>query len=108
MVLKPRPTGTVWKRGGQASVRMQLTANHGGGYQYRLCPAGPKALTEACFQENPLEFAHPDKQMLRFANASLDRWIDATMVTEGAGIGWMRNPKPVSPPTPAALSGPGR
>ena len=50
--------------------------------------------------------------MLRFANASLDRWIDATMVTEGAGIGWMRNPKPVSPPSPmpaaSALSGPGR
>ena len=39
--------------------------------------------------------------MLRFANASLDRWIDATMVTEGAGIGWMRNPKPVSNPKPS-------
>jgi hypothetical protein len=31
VVLKPRPTGTVWKRGGTAAVRMQLTANHGGG-----------------------------------------------------------------------------
>ena len=77
-------------------------------YQYRLCPAGPKEVTEACFQENPLEFAHPEKQMLRFANASLDRWIDATMVTEGAGIGWMRNPKPVSPPTACRSVGPQR
>ena len=31
VVLKPRPTGTVWKRGDTAAVRMQLTANHGGG-----------------------------------------------------------------------------
>ena len=38
----------------------------------------------------------------------LDRWIDATMVTEGAGIGWMRNPKPVSPPTACRSVGPQR
>ena len=30
-VLKPRPTGTVWKRGGTAKARWQITANHGGG-----------------------------------------------------------------------------
>ena len=29
-VLKPRPTGTVWKRGSTAKTRWQLTANHGG------------------------------------------------------------------------------
>ena len=27
-VLKPRPTGTVWKRGGTANTRWELTANH--------------------------------------------------------------------------------
>ena len=59
----------------------------------QLCPLGSK-LTEACFQATPLEFAHPEKHILRFANASLDREINATLVTEGAGIGWMRNPKP--------------
>ena len=64
--------------------------------QYRLCPAGPEPLTEACFQQNPLKFTHPEKQVLRFGNASLDRWINATMVTAGGGIGWMRNPKPPS------------
>ena len=42
------------------------------------------------------QIAHPEKQMLRFANATLDRWINATMVTEGGGIGWMRNPKPAT------------
>ena len=30
------------------------------------------------------------------------------MVMEGVGIGWMRNPKPVSPPTPATPLGLGQ
>ena len=34
-VLKYRPSGTVWKRGSTANARYQLTAAHGGGYQYR-------------------------------------------------------------------------
>ena len=55
-VLKPRPTGTVWKRGGTAKTRWQLTANHGGGYIYRLCPAG-SVLDEECFQKTELEWA---------------------------------------------------
>jgi hypothetical protein len=48
-VLKPRPSGTVWKRGGVEKARWQYTASHGGGYQYRLCPAN-KPLTEECFK----------------------------------------------------------
>ena len=32
-----------------------IAANHGGGYQYRLCPAGEDP-TEECFQKTPLEF----------------------------------------------------
>jgi hypothetical protein len=96
-VLKPRPTGTVWRRGGNATVRWQLTANHGGGYQYRLCKRSATApLTEDCFQATPLEFARPETHFVRFANASLDHEIPATLVTEGGGIGWMRNPKPAT------------
>ena len=30
-VLKPRPSGTVWKRGGIGVTRWQMTARHGGG-----------------------------------------------------------------------------
>ena len=30
-VLKPRPSGTVWKRGTIAYVRQQSSAQHGGG-----------------------------------------------------------------------------
>ena len=38
----------VWKRGSVARTRWELTAQHGGGYIYQLCPAAG-ALTEECF-----------------------------------------------------------
>ena len=47
---------TVWKLGGVAETAWQVNANHGGGYQYRLCPlqtaSQPPGLPidEACFQ----------------------------------------------------------
>ena len=92
-VLRPRPSGTVWRRGSVAYVRQQNTAPHGGGYIYRLCPAN-ESLTEACFDRLPLEFATPKKHTLRFADPSLDRDINATLVTEGGGQGWMVYPWP--------------
>ena len=49
------PSDTVWTRGSRAEVTWQITANHGGGYQYRLCP-GDQALTEECFSQTPLMF----------------------------------------------------
>merc|ERR1712210_328185 len=49
------PTGTVWKSGTEVNVSWAVTANHGGGYQYRLCPKNSDA-TEECFQKLPLEF----------------------------------------------------
>jgi hypothetical protein len=76
-VLAPRPSGTVWKRGSVVTTRWQQTAAHGGGYQYRLCPAS-EPLTEACFQKTVLEFANPQKHRAVFANSSLDRDIAAT------------------------------
>ena len=91
-VLKPRPTGTVWKRGGVEQTRWQITANHGGGYIYRLCPAG-SVLDEECFSKTELKWA-TDTHMFRFANASQDRAIKAMTVTEGGGIGWRLNPFP--------------
>ena len=92
-VLAPRPSGTVWKRGGTATARWQQTAAHGGGYQYRLCPAS-EPLTEACFQRHPLEFASPERHRVLFADSALDRYIHATLVTEGPAKGWMRLPLP--------------
>ena len=46
---------THWVAGSVVEVAFGLAANHGGGYQYRLCPAGA-TLDEECFQQNPLEF----------------------------------------------------
>ena len=92
-VLKPRPSGTTWVRGGVAAARWQQTAAHGGGYQYRLCPAS-EPLTEECFQRHPLEFASPYTHTARFADPALDRKIKATPVVDGPAKGWMRLPLP--------------
>ena len=53
--LTPSPSGTVWKLGSNVEVAWTIQANHGGGYQYRLCPRNEE-LTEECFQKNPLRF----------------------------------------------------
>lgn len=94
-VLPKRPSGTVWVRGGIAAARWQNSAEHGGGYSYRLCPAN-KPLTEACFQEMPLTFADPHHHTLRFADPSKDFQINATMVPDSVtGTGqWLVNPLP--------------
>ena len=46
---------STWTIGQEVEVIWQITANHGGGYQYRLCPAD-RELTEECFRETPLGF----------------------------------------------------
>ena len=63
-------------------VTWQLENHHGGGYQYRLCPAD-EPLTEACFQRTPLEFA-TDQQGVVFKGSS-HSWVpvNGTFVTEG-------------------------
>ena len=55
-VLKKMPTGVVWKAGALAEVSFYIKTNHGGGYQFRLCPL-EEELTEACFQRTPLAFS---------------------------------------------------
>jgi hypothetical protein len=90
--LPPRPSGTVWRRGATAKARWQQSANHGGGYQYRLCPAN-EPLTEACFRRTPLALAVGTHTM-RHADPSKDKVIDATVVASGGGKGWVRWPYP--------------
>ena len=46
--LLPIAAPTAWSAGGTAEVAWQVTANHGGGYSYRLCPKS-EVITEACF-----------------------------------------------------------
>jgi len=94
-VLPKRPSGIVWRKGSVINTSWQNTAEHGGGYQYRLCPAS-EALTEDCFQRMPLEFATPDKHQLIFNDTAKNRMIDARVVPNSVtGTGdWMMNPLP--------------
>jgi len=90
----------VWTAGGLAEVAWVPTSNHGGGYQYSLCPAW-KELTEACFEEFPLQFLD-NTQKLRYmylnqTDNTTEVEIPATRVSEGvlpAGSTWTKNPIP--------------
>lgn len=62
-VLPKYPTGVVWAAGSVVETMANFRANHGGGYQYRLCPLESE-LTEACFQKTPMPFADDSKLML--------------------------------------------
>lgn len=93
--LPPAPSGVTWNAGATVEVAWTLQSNHGGGYSYRVCPAGEK-LTEACFQQHPLDFV----------GASQFRWggkgghslnFTAVTVSEGTspnGSTWRKNPIP--------------
>jgi uncharacterized surface protein with fasciclin (FAS1) repeats len=52
---------TVWTAGETVDVSYNIEATHGGGHQYRLCPAGnlfgDNSLDEECFQANVMAFA---------------------------------------------------
>ena len=70
----------------------------GGGYQWRLCPAG-EALTEECFFKAPLPFV--GKQSLRWdakdGIGGTQIWFDGTYVSSGTlpkGSAWAKNPLP--------------
>jgi len=106
-VLPPRP-GTVWHAGGTAEVSWTVRTNHGGGYQYRMCPAD-QPLTEECFRKTPLPFV--GKSSLRWGGKQGKQlWFNATFVSEGtvpAGSTWAMNPLPRTDSTkyPSAYDG---
>jgi len=97
--LPPLPTGARWRRGHHAEVSWNVLFNHGGGYAYRLCPAG-EPLTEACFQRHPLEFDRsPGAQRLLFPNGSqlpVPAPVFVTFGTSPHGSMWSRLPLPGS------------
>jgi len=85
---------STWTIGQEVEVVWQITANHGGGYQYRLCPAD-RDLTEECFRETPLDF-NQDKQHILLENGTRVH-ISGTFVSEGTepmGSTWAMNPIP--------------
>jgi len=86
-------SGVVWKAGSTVETKWSIRANHGGGWQYRLCPSKSN-LTEACFQETPVPFAGDSSLML--ANGTKVK-LKSTFLSEGtlpAGSTWQMNPIP--------------
>jgi hypothetical protein len=89
-------TRTVWKAGGTAEVSYAIWASHGGGVQYRLCPADEQP-TEECFQRTPLPFATNASKIRYTDGATADVAVAAVDVSEGtlpAGSAWRRMPVP--------------
>jgi hypothetical protein len=60
---------THWKAGTSVEVAWGIRYNHGGGYQYRLCPAG-QPLTEDCMQKMPLAFDRAEGTSLVWNNGA--------------------------------------
>jgi len=93
-----RENRTRWAAGSWVEVAWGARYNHGGGYQYRLCPAN-EPLTEECFQRHPLDFDR-SKQVLKWNNGTLEYAMgDKAVFVSGdvvkpQGSTWARNPIP--------------
>uniref|UniRef100_A0A0G4I2J0 Uncharacterized protein n=1 Tax=Chromera velia CCMP2878 TaxID=1169474 RepID=A0A0G4I2J0_9ALVE len=90
---------TIWEAGSVVEVAWAVAANHGGGYQYRLCPAS-EPLTEECFQRFPLQFVG-DKQWIQFGNGlDTSKRFEIPAKRVGGdkvipfGSSWTKNPIP--------------
>ena len=101
----PEKEAMTWPKGSTQEVAWAITANHGGGYSYRLCPKTSN-ITEECFQRHVLRFSG-DKQWIQYGNVSqmgeligpdLPRLhLPLRIVKDGtypAGSEWARNPIP--------------
>lgn len=95
-VMKEGPK-TQWPQGSEQDVGFSITANHGGGYTYRLCPKSD-ALTEDCFQNHILEFTNPETSWIQYGNDTSNRKaISAIRTSQGTspkGSVWTKNPIP--------------
>ena len=107
-LLPPMDTGAQWKIGGTAEVTFTIENNHGGGYAYRLCPAG-EPLTEECFTRHHLEF-DTGAQGIVYKGMGGGAWVAVAgeFVTEGAparGM-WAKLPVPSTALGPRCIAGP--
>jgi len=94
------PPVTEWAAGSFQEVAWYCSANHAGGYSYRLCKmphGGISEVTEECFQQNQLDFV-AEEQWVQYGK---DRKtghrteLKALQTTEGtfpAGSMWRANP----------------
>jgi hypothetical protein len=87
---------TEWIAGDVAEVGWMVSANHGGGYIYSLCPKD-EALTEACFQSHLLSF-DGSEQTIRWLDGSRPELhlpaVDVAESTFPEGSVWRQMPVP--------------
>merc|ERR1712156_406260 len=88
-----------WHIGDVEEVSWGFAANHGGGYQYRLCPKPQNKmdLTEECFQKMPLAFVGNKSWLQNYTDESTRVEIPAVRLTTGVvpeGSVWTRMPIP--------------
>lgn len=84
-----------WVKGRFERVAWAISANHGGGYSYRLCKADTVNITEACFQQTPLEFGNSSRVL--FANGTRGPpfpIVKTSVGTSPPGSEWARDPVP--------------
>lgn len=82
-----------WLRGGVAELAWAMSANHAGGYAYRICRADTVGgVTEACFQEGHLAFADEGTSFVVYPNGTRVG-LPRALTTEGThpeGSQWAR------------------
>jgi len=84
---------TYWKAGGTAEVGWGMSAQHGGGYSYRLCPKNSK-LNEECFQSNTLSFTNKNSSIHFDDGSHADIQIPTKTYVAPDGTQWRTNPIP--------------
>lgn len=93
----PEKKATLWKAGATAWVGWGLSAQHAGGYSYRLCPKD-STISENCFQSNALTFASANSS-IHFDNSTTRFEADKKIITRTYvapdGTQWRTNPVPV-------------
>lgn len=89
----PETAATYWKAGDTAQVGWGMSAQHGGGYSYRLCPKG-STLNEDCFQSNTLKFTGKNSTIHFDDGSHGDITIPTTTYVAPDGTQWRTNPIP--------------
>jgi len=88
---------TEWQIGSLVEVGWSITANHGGGYSYRLCKVPTEGVvTEECFQQTPLEFVG-EMQWVQYGQDGERVEFRANRTRTGTypkGSQWTKNPIP--------------
>jgi hypothetical protein len=95
----PEAPVTEWRIGSVQEVVWFVSANHGGGYSFRLCKKpsqGIQALTEECFQQTPLKF-EGDKVWVTYPSGdqTIRQEFEANRTSEGtfpSGSEWTEAP----------------